>query len=91
MGQTLVSSVLYLDEEIIVIDKPAGLAVQGGTKIKSNLVDIFAKSKIFEKDKPYTVHRLDKETSGILIFAKNRKTAQFFTSLFRLRKIHKIY
>jgi len=55
------------------------------------LVDIFAKSKIFEKDKPYTVHRLDKETSGILIFAKNRKTAQFFTSLFRLRKIHKIY
>ena len=86
-----VSSIVYENEDYIVINKKSGIAVQGGTKIKSNLVDIFAKSKIFEKDKPYTVHRLDKETSGILIFAKNRKTAQFFTSLFRLRKIHKIY
>ena len=86
-----VSNIIYENEDYIVINKKSGIAVQGGTKIKSNLVDIFAKSKIFEKNKPYTVHRLDKETSGVLIFAKNRKTAQFFTSLFRLRKIHKIY
>ena len=86
-----VSNIIYENEDYIVINKKSGIAVQGGTKTKSNLVDIFAKSKIFEKNKPYTVHRLDKETSGILIFAKNRKTAQFFTSLFRLRKIHKNY
>ena len=41
--------------------------------------------------KPYIVHRLDKETSGIMIVAKNREYAQFFTSLFRIRKIHKTY
>ena len=41
--------------------------------------------------KPFIVHRLDKETSGVLIIAKNRKYAQLFTSLFRIRKIHKTY
>ena len=44
-----------------------------------------------ENTKPFIVHRLDKETSGILIIAKNRKYAQLFTSLFRIRKIHKTY
>ena len=44
----------------------------------------------FEGSSPYTVHRIDKETTGILIVAKNRKFAQLFTSLFRMRKIHKI-
>ena len=47
--------------------------------------------KYFENSKPFIVHRLDKETSGILIIAKNRKYAQLFTSLFRIRKIHKTY
>ena len=41
--------------------------------------------------KPYIVHRIDKDTSGVLIIAKNRKTAQQLTSLFRIRKIHKTY
>ena len=48
-------------------------------------------TKYFESSKPFIVHRLDKETSGILIIAKNRKFAQLFTSLFRIRKIHKTY
>ena len=48
-------------------------------------------SKYFENSKPFIVHRLDKDTSGVLIIAKNRKFAQLFTSLFRLRKIHKTY
>ena len=55
------------------------------------MVDIFAKSEIFQGTKPYSVHRLDKDTSGIFIMAKNRETAQLFTSLFRLRKVHKTY
>ena len=46
--------------------------MQGGTKSKKNLVDIFAKSEIFEGTKPYSVHRLDKDTSGVFIIAKNR-------------------
>ena len=48
-------------------------------------------TKFFETSKPYIVHRIDKETSGLLIVAKNRKFAQLFTTLFRIRKIHKTY
>ena len=79
------------NENFCVINKPYGLAVQGGSKIKKNLVDLIAENKIFLNSKPFIVHRTDKETSGILIIAKNRKYAQLFTSLFRIRKIHKSY
>ena len=43
------------------------------------------------RDRPYTVHRLDKDTSGIFLIAKNRSYAQLLTTLFRLRKVHKTY
>ena len=79
------------NENFIVVNKESGIAVQGGTKSKKNLIDIFSNSKIFENDKPYSVHRLDKDTSGIFIIAKNRDYAKLFTSLFRLRRIHKTY
>ncbi len=79
------------NENFIVVNKKAGISVQGGTKSKKNLIDIFSKSPIFKDSKPYSVHRLDKDTSGIFIIAKNRETAKLFTSLFRLRKIHKTY
>ena len=79
------------NDDFIVLNKSAGISVQGGTKSKKNLIDIFSRSKIFEGIKPYSVHRLDKETSGVFIMAKNRETAQLLTSLFRLRKVHKTY
>ncbi len=79
------------NENFIVLNKSAGISVQGGTKSKKNLIDIFAKSKIFQDNKPFSVHRLDKDTSGVFIIAKNRETAQLLTSLFRLRKVHKTY
>ena len=79
------------NDNFIVLNKSAGISVQGGTKSKKNLVDIFSKSEIFDGTKPYSVHRLDKDTSGVFIMAKNRQTAQLLTSLFRLRKVHKIY
>ena len=79
------------NENFIVINKNSGIPVQGGTKSKKNLIDIFSKSEIFKENKPFTVHRLDKDTSGVLIFAKNRKYAQLLTTLFRLRKVHKTY
>ena len=79
------------NENFIVINKPSGIAVQAGTKSFKNIVDAIKNTKYFENSKPYIVHRIDKETSGILIIAKNRKFAQLFTSLFRIRKIHKIY
>ena len=79
------------NDNFIVINKASGISVQGGTKSKKNLVDIFTKSKIFEGTKPYSVHRLDKDTSGVFIIAKKRESAQLLTSLFRLRKVHKTY
>ena len=79
------------NENFIVINKNSGISVQGGTKSKKNLIDIFAKSEFFHGSKPYSVHRLDKDTSGVFIMAKNRETAQLLTTLFRLRKVHKTY
>ena len=79
------------NDNFAVINKPAGIAVQGGTKLRKNLIDILKKTKEFQNSYPYPVHRIDKDTTGILIVAKNRKYAQLLTSLFRIRKIHKIY
>ena len=79
------------NDDFIVINKKTGISVQGGTKSKKNLIDIFSKSKFFYDSKPFTVHRLDKDTSGVFIIAKNRKAAQLLTTLFRLRKVYKTY
>ena len=79
------------NSNFVVLNKTSGISVQGGTKSKKNLVDIFAKSEFFEGTKPYSVHRLDKDTSGVFIMAKTRESAQLLTSLFRLRKVHKTY
>ena len=79
------------NDKFVVLNKSSGISVQGGTKSKKNLVDIFAKSEIFQGTKPYSVHRLDKDTSGVFIMAKTRQSAQLLTSLFRLRKVHKTY
>jgi 23S rRNA pseudouridine955/2504/2580 synthase len=79
------------NDNFVVLNKQAGISVQGGTKSKKNIIDIFAKSNLFRDEKPYSVHRLDKDTSGVFIIAKNRETAQLLTSLFRLRKVYKTY
>ena len=87
------SSKLFIEnnENFAIINKPAGISVQSGTKSRRNILDILRGTKEFEGTLPYTVHRIDKETTGVLVVAKNRKYAQLFTSLFRIRKIHKTY
>jgi len=79
------------NDNFVVINKPRGIAVQAGTKSFRNIIDVLKESRYFDNTKPYIVHRLDKETSGILIVAKTREYAQLFTTLFRIRKIHKTY
>ena len=83
--------VLEDNENFIVLNKPAGIPVQGGTKSHKNIIDILKNTNYFRNGKPFIVHRIDKETSGVFMVAKNREYAQLFTSLFRLRKVHKTY
>ena len=83
--------ILENNNNFIVINKPRGIPVQAGTQSFRNIIDVLKDTKYFENTKPYIVHRLDKETSGVLIVAKTREYAQLFTSLFRIRKIHKTY
>tara|TARA_B100001121_G_scaffold300867_1_gene311182 strand:- start:1083 stop:1988 length:906 start_codon:yes stop_codon:yes gene_type:complete len=85
------NDIIENNSDFIVINKKSGLAVQGGTKVKENLINILSNSNAFNEKKPYIVHRIDKDTSGVMIIAKNRETAQQLTSLFRIRKIHKLY
>jgi 23S rRNA pseudouridine955/2504/2580 synthase len=87
------SSNLFIEnnENFVVINKPSGISVQSGTKSKRNILDILKSTNEFENAQPFPVHRIDKETTGVLIVSKNRKYAQLFTSLFRIRKIHKVY
>jgi 23S rRNA pseudouridine955/2504/2580 synthase len=83
--------ILENNNNFIIINKPSGIPVQAGTKSFKNIIDILKNTKYFKDARPFIVHRLDKETSGVLIVAKNREYAQLFTSLFRIRKIHKTY
>ncbi len=83
--------VLENNDNFIVINKPHGIPVQAGTKSFKNILDILGNTSYFENTKPFIVHRLDKDTSGVMIIAKNREYAQLLTSLFRIRKIHKTY
>ena len=83
--------IIHDNTDYIVINKPRGIAVQSGTNNLKNIIDIFKKTKHFNYSKPYIVHRLDKETSGIMIISKNHNSARLLTTLFRLRKIHKTY
>jgi len=87
------SSTIFVEDNanFSVIDKPAGIAVQSGTYSRKNVLDILRDTKEFYNKTPFSVHRIDKETTGILLVAKNREYAKLFTSLFRLRKIHKTY
>jgi 23S rRNA pseudouridine955/2504/2580 synthase len=80
--------ILYEDDHIIIVDKPAGLAVQGGEGVKTSLDAILAELRT---PKPLLVHRLDKDTSGTLLAAKGREDAAYFSRLISGSKISKQY
>ncbi len=81
--------IIHSDNDIVVFNKPAGLAVQGGTGIKKS-VDKMA-AALFPYDKISLVHRIDKETSGILVVAKNQRAAQELSKQFQNKTAHKEY
>ncbi|MFT6168950.1 MAG: 23S rRNA pseudouridine955/2504/2580 synthase [Celeribacter sp.] len=84
-------AVLYKDDHIIVINKPAGLPTQGGSK-QTRHVDVLSEALRFGYDeKPRLVHRLDKDTSGALVLARTPAMATKLTEAFRHRNTRKIY
>lgn len=87
----LLSLVLYKDLNVIVINKPFGLPVQGGTKIKKSLDDMLDGLKFDAKERPKLVHRLDRDTSGVLVLARNTKTAALLSKMFSGKDIEKTY
>ena len=83
--------VLYRDKDVIAFNKPAGLAVQGGTGTVRHL-DAMLDALSFEAgERPKLVHRLDKDTSGVLLLARHTKAAKWLTEAFRHRLTRKVY
>ncbi|MEQ1705076.1 MAG: RluA family pseudouridine synthase [Rickettsiales bacterium] len=85
------SLVLYKDANVIIINKPFGLPVQGGTKIKKSLDDMLGGLLFDAKERPKLVHRLDRDTSGVLVLARNTKSASLLAKMFAGKDIEKTY
>src|SRR5271167_4088046 len=87
----LQSAVLHRDEAVIVLNKPPGLAVQGGTRSERHLDGFLDALRFGHAERPRLVHRLDKDTSGVLVIARNAAAAAFLTRAFREKTTRKIY
>lgn len=87
----MISLVIYKDDNIIVLNKPSGLAVQGGTNTIRHVDGMLEALKFEKEEAPRLVHRIDKDTSGVLVLARDRKNAELLTQAFRERDLHKTY
>ncbi len=86
----VVRRVLYRDEHVLVLDKPAGLAVQGGSRVRRHL-DAMLDALRFGAERPKLVHRLDKDTSGVLVLARGAASASALARAFRAHAMKKLY
>ncbi len=87
----LIDSILYKDAHVLVISKPAGLAVQGGSGTTHHLDAMLDCLKLDALERPRLVHRLDKDTSGVLVLARTRKAATTLSRSFQTKDVRKIY
>ena len=85
------SLLIYKDENILIINKPSGLAVLGGTNTNKHIDGMLGALQLENNEKPKLVHRIDKDTSGILILARNRTYADILTKAFREHDLQKTY
>jgi 23S rRNA pseudouridine955/2504/2580 synthase len=83
--------IIYQDDRLIAINKPAGLAVQGGTKVVRHVDALLDGLRMGAPERPRLVHRLDRDTSGVLLLARDPATAARLTSDFRRKAVRKIY
>jgi 23S rRNA pseudouridine955/2504/2580 synthase len=87
----LLRLILHRDPAVIVLNKPAGLAVQGGTRAERHLDGLLDALRFGSDDRPRLVHRLDKDTSGVLAIARTAAAAAHLTRAFRDRTTRKLY
>ena len=83
--------VLYRDDDVIAINKPAGLAVQGGAKTERHLDGMLSALRFDATEAPRLVHRLDKDTSGVLLLARTRAAAAILSKTLQKREAEKLY
>jgi len=83
--------ILFEDDDVMVLNKPAGLAVQGGSGLSKHVDQMLEVMRDAKGQRPRLVHRLDRETSGCLLIAKTRFAASVLTGSFRHRSARKIY
>lgn len=90
-GDLLSRMLLYEDEKVFVFNKPAGLAVQGGSGVTRHMDGMLEAWRNRKGEKPRLVHRLDRDTSGVLVVARTRQAAIRLTAAFRERETRKVY
>ena len=90
-GELLARMLLHEDDKVIVLNKPAGLAVQGGSGVTRHIDKMLEAWTSPKGEKPRLVHRLDRDTSGVLVVARTRGAAQKLTAAFRERDTKKTY
>ena len=89
--KSLQDSVIFKNEDVLVINKPAGISVQGGSGIKLSIDDMLGCLQFEKEDRPKLVHRLDKDTSGVLLLARRPAAAANMAELFKTKRTEKIY
>jgi 23S rRNA pseudouridine955/2504/2580 synthase len=87
----LASITLYEDDDLLVLNKPSGIAVQGGTKTPHHIDRLLEGMGDGPETRPRLVHRLDRDTSGVLVVAKRRSVAAKLGRAFQTRSVRKIY
>ena len=90
-GEVLAKMLLYEDPKVFVFNKPAGLAVQGGSGVSRHVDDMLEAWRNRKGEKPRLVHRLDRDTSGVLVVARTRLAAMKLAEAFRQRETKKTY
>jgi 23S rRNA pseudouridine955/2504/2580 synthase len=91
MIERLKRAIVYKDDWLLVINKPAGLAVQGGSKQDLHLDGLLDGLKLGAGERPRLVHRLDKDTSGVLVLARSAEAARALAEAFRHKETEKVY
>ena len=85
------ANVLHQDARVLAVNKPPGLAVQGGTNVKRNLDAMLDALRFEATERPRLVHRLDKDTSGVLLLARDAAAAAALARAFRVHAVRKVY